>query len=418
MVRWQLDGFEDLVRFHHDDSPEEIAFSPDGKLLATGSTGDVQVWETATGRRLYGLDTEEFEGKGFFSPDGKLLAQFGYSFDHKPIPIWVYEASTGKLVSRISDTEVRNFSGFRADSRGVLTTGRDNLRKVWDPFTGKLLDTIPGPALPAHLKEGERVFSPNGKWFCGVGEDEILRVWEVSTGKEVFQLGRAWEVFQTELLGKPIKRRIKNYDQIIFSPTGQYLVAIKGHTMEKDYTVSSTVIAWEVASGRQVASVDDPQDQAYIFAVKPTFDPSGKILAVVTRDNLVHLMDLATGRELARLKHDVKDVTDLTFSSDGHWLAAATRDHIARVWELPSGREVARLEHPNQVMRVAFSPDGSRLATACLDKQVRLWYWRTADLVAAACRRLPRNLSREEWREYLGDEPYRPTCSNLPAPEK
>ena len=67
------------------------------------------------------------------------------------------------------------------------------------------------------------------------------------------------------------------------------------------------------------------------------------------------------------------------------------------------------------VNRVGFSPDSRRLATSCEDFQVRLWHWRTADLVAAACGRLPRNLTREEWREYLGEEPYRATCPNLPA---
>ena len=105
----------------------------------------------------------------------------------------------------------------------------------------------------------------------------------------------------------------------------------------------------------------------------------------------------------------------MSFSSDGQWLATGGKDNTARIGKVSSGREAARLDHPNVVNRVGFSPDSRRLATSCEDFQVRLWHWRTADLVAVACGRLPRNLTREEWREYLGEEPYRGTCPNLPA---
>jgi WD40 repeat protein len=67
---------------------------------------------------------------------------------------------------------------------------------------------------------------------------------------------------------------------------------------------------------------------------------------------------------------------------------------------------------------VAFSPDGELLPIASYDHTARLWGWRPENLIAETCRRLPRNLTSEEWRKYLGDEPFRPTCPNLPCPEE
>jgi WD40 repeat protein len=79
-----------------------------------------------------------------------------------------------------------------------------------------------------------------------------------------------------------------------------------------------------------------------------------------------------------------------------------------------SGREVARLSHDDRVTDIKFSPDGQYLAAAGIDGMARVWRLRASDLINAACARLTRNLTREEWGEYLGEETYSKTCENLP----
>ncbi len=90
----------------------------------------------------------------------------------------------------------------------------------------------------------------------------------------------------------------------------------------------------------------------------------------------------------------------------------------ARVCEAATRQEVARLAHEDVVRAVASSPDGKWVATGSFDHTARVWRGRTIDLITEACSRLTRNLTSEEWQQYLGDEPYSKTCPNLPGPKK
>ena len=71
-----------------------------------------------------------------------------------------------------------------------------------------------------------------------------------------------------------------------------------------------------------------------------------------------------------------------------------------------------------RINAVVFTPDGQWVVSGSADGTARVWPWRTEDLIEEACRRMPRNLTHEEWNRYIGPEiPYHPTCPNLPVPE-
>jgi len=124
---------------------------------------------------------------------------------------------------------------------------------------------------------------------------------------------------------------------------------------------------------------------------------------------------VTTGEEMARMEHEGM-VWALAFSPDGQWVVSGSWDCTVRVWEVVTGQELARMEHEDWVLSVAFSPDGKWVVSGSEDGTEQVWLWRSEDLIVEACQRLPRNLTLEEWRMYLGDEPYRPTCPNLPVP--
>jgi dipeptidyl aminopeptidase/acylaminoacyl peptidase len=117
---------------------------------------------------------------------------------------------------------------------------------------------------------------------------------------------------------------------------------------------------------------------------------------------------------VARMTHG-SIVLAVAFSPDGRYVVSGSWDDTARVWEAASGREVARVTHGAEVSAVTFSPDGRYVVSGSWDDTARVWWWRPKDLIAESCRRLPRNLTREEWRQYVGPEaPYHATCPGKP----
>jgi WD40 repeat protein len=129
-------------------------------------------------------------------------------------------------------------------------------------------------------------------------------------------------------------------------------------------------------------------------------------------DGTVRVWKIIGGKEVGRISQQ-NYVIAVAFSPNGKHLATASGT-TARVWDVATGEEVFRVTQSEQVNDVAFSPDGEHLATASYNDTARVWLWQRQDLFEEACSRLSRNLTKDEWQRYLGDEPYHKTCPNLP----
>jgi WD40 repeat protein len=132
------------------------------------------------------------------------------------------------------------------------------------------------------------------------------------------------------------------------------------------------------------------------------------------------VFDAATGAEICRLDHD-DSVTAVAFSPDGTRVATGSGAMLgrrgggsARVFDAATGTEICRLDHDDSVTAVAFSPDGTRVATGRSDRSARVWCADHGQLIEQAVGRLTRNLTRQEWGRYFRDVPYRKTRADLP----
>jgi WD40 repeat protein len=122
--------------------------------------------------------------------------------------------------------------------------------------------------------------------------------------------------------------------------------------------------------------------------------------------------ELPGGKLKARFSHQ-QDFNAVRVSDDGSLVATLSEGRVY-LWDSATGEPVSQLLDVGYVRDVRFSPDGRRLLIASDDGTASLWLWKTGDLKDEACKRLPRNLSEEEWRRYMGALPYHTTCPNLP----
>ena len=418
---WDVSTHRRLFVLPHEDSVWQVVFSPDGHLLATASDdGTAGLWDTVTGHRLATLSHGDYVHAIAFSPDGRLLATYGSGQSQ------LWEVPSGHRSTAFSLKDATGMVAFSPDGHLLAARSADNTAGLWDTTDGKRLAT-----LPHEDSVEEVVFSPDGRLLATTSEGKTVVLWNVSNGRRLATLRHEGVVHA-----------------IVFSPDGRLLA-----TASEDQTAG----LWDVSDGRRLAILLHPESErheelpgVWAVAFSPdgrllatgsndgtaglwdiaghqrlpilrhegpvsavVFSPDGRLLATASEDQTAGLWDVSDGRRLATLPHE-DGVNAIAFSPDGCLLATASEDQTAGVWEVVSGQRLAMLHHSDFVNAVTFSPDGHLLATASTDQTARLWLWQLADLIAEARSQLSRNLTQEEWQQYLGDEPYRKTVPGLP----
>ena len=362
-----------------------VAFSPDGATLASASSKEIRLWDVATGtlqHTLTGHTDEVFSVA--FSPDGRTLASGSWD---GPIRLW--DVATGTVRQTLTEHTGRVSSvAFSPDGRTLASGSEDATVRLWDVATGTVRQT-----LTEHTSSVlSVVFSPDGRTLAsGGGWNNPVRLWDVATGTvrqtltehtgwsgsvvfspdgrtlasggHLYNPVRLWDV----ATGETRHTLTSNGSLVAFSPDGRTLANAD----------SKTIRLWDVATGETRHTLT--WHTGSVFSV--AFSPDGATLASGGWDDIV-LWDVATGTVQHTLTEHTGGILSVVFSPDGRTLASGGWDDIV-LWDVATGTVQHTLtEHTGGILSVVFSPDGRTLASGGRDDTIRLWDVQTGHLRA------------------------------------
>jgi WD40 repeat protein/serine/threonine protein kinase len=339
-----------------------LAFNPTGQYLASGSRdGVIKVWDLESGQPLRTFRAGEVMAHSVaFSPDGQRLA---CACSDGSLKIWDLQAEKEPVDWKAHPSRV-NCVVFSPDGQRMASScfsygwegeppGGDV--KVWDAVNHKEILTLQHPLGALRL-----AFSPDGSRLATGGQDKTVKVWEATTGREL------WTSPQHTA---PVAA-------LAYSPDGRS-VASAGADWSK--LVHAEVKLWDARTGEERLTL-----RGHIgFILSVAFSDDGQRLASGGMDRTVKLWDVGTGQETLSLRDHKATIQAVAFSPDGRQLASGGSDQTVRVWDA-TPLEVRAVEepltlrvHPPGVLGVAFHPDGQRLGTVADDGGVKLWDSRT-----------------------------------------
>jgi WD40 repeat protein len=357
-----------------------VAFGPDDtKLASSGKDGTVRVWRLDQGPpravcvfRGHGQDAWCVS----FHPSGKLIASGGAD---RRVRIWDALTGAERLSFQAAASRV-NAIAYSPDGTRLATGSLDGPIGIWNAESGAPIGVLRGHARPVF----EVAFKSDGTKLISAAQDASVKLWDLTSqaGVRTLELEASSEASPAPAgaAGSPASTGVRWVGGVAFAPSGRELAA--GGT-------ERTVALWEVATGRLKRTLRAPWGAAIALA----YTRDGSRLAVAGTDRTVRIWNVGAGGEPVVLSDLREGVASVAFAADGKMVATGGGDcpHVLQepmdkvpslegkartihLWDTTTGKMIRSLGgHIGSIHGIAFSPDGTLLASAGADGDVRLW---------------------------------------------
>jgi WD40 repeat protein/serine/threonine protein kinase len=329
----------------HTDEVFSVAFSPDGKTLATASKdGTARTWDVATGNPRHTLAGHTAEVICVaFSPDGTRLVT---GSEDRQLIIW--DSNTGESLFTLAGHEDHILAvAFSPDGRQLASGGRDDCVRLWDLETRLPLRVLDDPL--QHVRSIR--YSPDGRVLAACDEAGLIHRWDTET----------WKPFP------PLAVADGSLFAIDFHPDSRRLLAAGRDT---------TLYYWDLDRRKHVglSALDD--HESWIRDAK--IAPNGKTAATCNHNGFLRLWDIGTSADqralLAAIPGHAGRVWSLDWSPDGKLLATGGADRVVKLWNVTDYVEKSPYEDlDGWVWNVAFTADSTTLVTSSRGGAIRTW---------------------------------------------
>ena len=342
---WDVAGQNELRQLHgHRAGVHAIEFSPDGRRVVTGGfDGTVRLWDVTPAGTPPAI-TNVF-GVFAFSPDGRrLVAQDGAG----RATLWDLSTHTALREWNVGPFDDALFANDRLwlIGRGSSNTAPRLTMLSLDAPNGATnqeirLEGVASPGTTAALTPGGRI--------CVTGHaDGTVAFWDTASGK----------------LRHTDRPHTNEVFRFAFSQSGKRLAAVTWDT--------TWITTWDVATGQRLGDRRFALRFAAALAAAP--DDAGYAMGGAAAGSDVRLFSMTNGAPAGVLSGHLDDVRRLAYSPDGRTLASTSLDRSVRLWHRATGRTLVTLPQGEQLEHLAFSADGTWLGVATAKGELRLWH--------------------------------------------